>query len=46
MHYVSFPMDGFATPTSAQIASVLRFVEAGDGVWVYSRCRYRHMVRE
>ena len=37
MRYVRFPMDGFATPTPAQIANVLRLVEAGDTVFVHCK---------
>ena len=37
MRYVNFPMNGFATPTSAQIANVLRLVEAGDTVFVHCK---------
>ena len=37
MDYVNFPMDGFATPTAAQMAEVLGLVEAGDTVFVHCK---------
>ena len=37
MQYVSFPMNGFETPTAAQIERVLGLVDAGDTVFVHCK---------
>lgn len=37
MRYVSFPMDGFATPTAEQMARVLGLVDTGDTVFVHCK---------
>ena len=37
MHYVNFPMDGFDTPTAAQMGKVLRLVDSGDTVFVHCK---------
>jgi protein tyrosine/serine phosphatase len=37
MRYVSFPMNGFATPTAAQMARVLDLIGPGDTVFVHCK---------
>jgi tyrosine-protein phosphatase SIW14 len=37
MRYVRFPMNGFETPSAAQIAQVLHLVETGDTVFVHCK---------
>ena len=37
MRYVNFPMNGFETPSAAQMAEVLGLVEAGDTVFVHCK---------
>ena len=37
MRYVNFPMNGFETPSAAQIAKVLNLVDTGDTVFVHCK---------